>query len=100
MKLFVATPMYGGQCYGAYTDSLMKLTAALIQRGQTFHFYPIRNESHIDRARNILADEFLAKSDATHLMFIDSDIQFMAQDVFTLIDQNKDIVCGFYPKKY
>jgi hypothetical protein len=99
MKLFVATPMYGGQCYGAYTDSMMKLTAALIQRGQTFKYFPIFNESHIDRARNICADEFL-QSDATHLMFVDSDIQFMAQSVFELIEQDKDVVCGFYPKKY
>lgn len=32
-------------------------------------------------------------------MFIDSDIQFHAGDVFTLLEQDKDIVCGFYPKK-
>jgi hypothetical protein len=99
MKLFVATPMYGGQCYGAYTDSMMKLTAEVVKRGQTFRYFPLFNESHIDRGRNICADEFL-QTDCTHLMFIDADIQFLAGDVFALIELDRDICCGFYPKKY
>ena len=28
IKLFIATPMYGGQCYGLYTKSLMDTTNA------------------------------------------------------------------------
>ena len=27
MKIFLATPMYGGQCYGMYTKSLMDTTS-------------------------------------------------------------------------
>jgi len=98
MKLFVATPMYGGQCYGGYTDSVIKLALACHRHKIDFHYFCVFNQSHIDTARNVCADEFL-KSGFSHLMFIDSDIQFEAKDVIKLLDLNKDIVCGFYPKK-
>jgi hypothetical protein len=98
MKLFVATPMYGGQCYGAYCDSMMRFAALVVAKGESFRFYPIFNESHIDRARSICVDEFL-RSDCTHLMFIDSDIQFLPHDVYALVEADREVVCGFYPKK-
>ena len=44
------------------------------------------------------------KSNKTHLMFIDSDIEFKPEDILTLwyfsiLDEKMDIVCGAYPKK-
>ena len=99
MKLFVATPMYGGQCYGAYTDSLIKLAVAAEQRKLPFRFFPIFNESHIDRARNVCADQFL-QSDFTHLLFIDADLSgYKPEDIFGLMNRSEQIICGFYPKK-
>lgn len=98
-SLFIATPMYGGQCYGAYTDSLVKLCLALAQHDIPHKFFPIFNESHIDRARNVCADQFL-QSRFSHLLFIDSDISgYSADDVINLMASEKDIICGFYPKK-
>lgn len=97
-SLFVATPMYGGQCFGAYTNAVMHLALLAKERGIPFKFCPLFNESHIDRGRNILADEFLT-SGMSHLMFIDSDIEFEPADVIGMLDAEKDVLCGFYPKK-
>lgn len=100
-SLFVATPMYGGQCFGAYTDSMMKLVAETVRRGIQFRFFPIFNESHVDRARFLCADEFL-RSDFSHMLFIDADIQFKAEDALQMLklaEPDKDVICGFYPKK-
>jgi hypothetical protein len=97
-RIFVATPMYGGQCYGAYTNSVIKLATLCAGRGTPFRFFPIFNESHIDRARNVCVDAFL-HSDFTHLFFIDADIEFDAREALELIEADKDIACGFYPKK-
>ena len=104
-KIFVAKPMYGGQCHGMYTKS----TADLAKMGQAYdidiRFFYLFNESLITRARNYCADEFV-RSDSTHLMFIDSDIGFDPNDVLSLaamMDENdpngKKIACGPYPKK-
>ncbi len=101
-KIFVATPMYGGQCHGMYTKSscdLAKIAQAYQMDIKMFYLF---NESLITRARNYCVDEFL-RSDYTHLMFIDSDIGFDPNDVLSLAilceEGKRDIVCGPYPKK-
>jgi len=102
-KIFVATPMYGGQCGGQYTKSSVDLASLAAQYGMDVRFFYLFNESLITRARNYLVDEFL-RSDCTHLMFIDSDIGFDPNDVIALAviaseGSDKHIVCGPYPKK-
>lgn len=103
-KLFVATPMYGGQCAGMFTKSCADLSAICTNHGIPLQFYFLFNESLITRARNYCADEFM-RSEAKHLMFIDSDIGFNPQDVLALMalqanePEKYDIVGGPYPKK-
>jgi len=102
-KIFVATPMYGGQCHGLYAKACLDLSAQAAQMGVEMKFFYLFNESLITRARNYLVDEFL-RSDYTHLMFIDSDIHFNPNDVLAAAaladpDSDRDIVCGPYPKK-
>jgi hypothetical protein len=97
-KLFVATPCYGGQCFGLYSKACLDLQATCIQYGMECRFSFIFNESLITRARNYLVDEFL-RSGCTHLLFIDADIQFNPQDVLALLALDRDIIGGPYPKK-
>jgi hypothetical protein len=97
-KLFVATPCYGGQCFGLYAKACLDLQATCIQYGIECRFSFIFNESLITRARNYLVDEFL-RSGCTHLLFIDSDIQYNPQDILALLAIDRDIIGGPYPKK-
>ena len=97
-KLFVATPMYGGMCAGYYMQSVIQLMTTCQANGVDVHFSFMFNESLITRARNSLALTFL-KTECTHLMFIDSDIRFRAEDVIHMIRADKDVLCGIYPKK-
>lgn len=102
-KLFVATPMYGGMCAGMYTRSIADLTGLCVKYGIELRHYFLFNESLITRARNYCCDEFL-RSDCTHMMFIDADIGFNANDVLTLLalqseESEYDILAGPYPKK-
>ena len=76
IKLFVATPMYGGQCAGMYSKAAIDLATMCANYGVECRFFFIFNESLITRARNYLVDEFLRAEEFTHLMFIDSDINF------------------------
>lgn len=102
-KLFVATPMYGGQCAGMYARSIADLSAWCAKHNIGLQLYYLFNESLITRARNYCVDEFM-RSDCTHLMFIDSDIGFNPQDVIALLammsdESPYDIMGGPYPKK-
>jgi hypothetical protein len=102
-KLFLATPMYGGQCAGMFARSVADLSALCTHYQIPLQMYFLFNESLITRARNYCVDEFM-RSDATHLMFIDSDIGFNPQDVLALMalsgdESPYDIIAGPYPKK-
>lgn len=97
-KIFIATPMYGGMCAGFYTQSIIQLLTTCQANGVDAEFSFMFNESLITRARNSLTHSFL-KTDCSHLMFIDSDIKFRAEDVIHMIRADKDILCGIYPKK-
>ena len=97
-KLFVATPMYGGLCTGGYTMGILECVQTFMQHSVQMYYSYMMNESLITRARNGMAYDFL-QSDATHLMFIDADISFKPQDIVRMIQADKDIICGLYPKK-
>jgi hypothetical protein len=98
VKLMVCTPMYGGQCFGHFTKSCLDLHKLCHEQGIQLKFKFLYNESLVQRARNILANQFM-QSDYTHLMWIDADIHFEAQHVIDLLEQDKQIVGGNYPKK-
>lgn len=102
-SLFVATPMYGGQCHGSFAKSMQELSVLCARYGILMRTYYLFNESLITRARAYCADEFL-RSNMTHMMFIDSDIGFDPNDVLALLalqsdESDYDVIGGPYPKK-
>ena len=103
IKLFVATPMYGGQCAGMYSKAAIDLATMCANYGVECRFFFIFNESLITRARNYLVDEFLRAEEFTHMMFIDSDINFNPKDDLSLAvlsqQEDKPIIGGPYGKK-
>ena len=97
-KLLVCTPAYGGLMNFEYVTSLLLLERAAREASIEVHFQFLANESLIQRARNFLCDFFM-KSDCTHLMFIDADIQFDPADVLRMMATDVDLIGGVYPKK-
>lgn len=102
-KLFIATPMFGGKCEGIFARATADLAAACTHYGIGLQFYYMFNESLITRARNYCVDEFM-RSGCTHMLFIDADIGFDAQDVIAMLalqsdESEYDILCATYPKK-
>jgi len=98
-SIFVATPMYGGLNHGLYAKACLDLQAICMQYGIAVKFSFLFNESLITRARNYLVDEFIHRSDCTHLLFLDADVHFNPQDVIALLALDKDVIGGPYPKK-
>nr|QQZ50657.1 hypothetical protein JKL49_04090 [Phenylobacterium glaciei] len=52
----------------------------------------------ITRARAAMADKFL-KSGASHLLFVDADIGFKPEQVFRLLDADRDLVGASIPSR-
>jgi hypothetical protein len=100
--LFCATPAYGGGIQWGFSQSMMELKELCSEKRVNHEFRMLAGESLIDRARNNLAWDFL-KSEGTHLMFIDADIDFRAADVLKMLYLSEthgyDIIGGAYPCK-
>lgn len=99
-SIMVATPMYGGLGNTMFFSSLLQLQDNCHKHGIIFQHCFMMNESLIDRARNGLVHEFMTKSKADFMLFIDADIQFRPEDILAMMTYEKDIICGPYPKKH
>jgi hypothetical protein len=97
-SVFFATPCYGGLVTDQFFLSIFKASQELVRHGITFRLTTLRNESLVTRARNILSAMFL-ESGATHLFFIDADIEFEPDSIIRMLAMDKDIIAGAYPKK-
>ena len=103
-SIFLATPMYGGQCTGSYAKSVVDLSMLCAVNGIKIKHYFLFNESLIQRARNYCVDEFM-RSDCTHLLFVDADISFNPRDALSMLGlqindpERYDIISAPYPKK-
>lgn len=97
IKLYIATPAYGGMLHLNYVMSIINLRS----QGCQFAYDVIGNESLVQRARNILTARFL-KSECTHLLFVDSDIGFPPRAVQRLLEgasSGKQVLGTAYAKK-
>jgi hypothetical protein len=104
LNILVATPCYGGMMHVSYARSIQGLI-------QVFNHYGVRhsviqgtNESLIPRGRNVFANMVCFDRDSndtpyTHLLFIDADIGFNAENIIQALGWNKDIVALPYPCK-
>lgn len=96
--VFIAAPMYGGQCSGDFALSLSKAVVMLKDLGFQYHVQALYNESLIPRGRNTLARDFM-DSGMDYLMFIDSDIGFPELGLLSLIVADNEVSGAAYPKK-
>ena len=101
-KIFLGMPMYGGLLSEATMHGLLQLQQWSYERGVGFRFQSMGNASLITRARNTIVSMMMDQQDyvATHLLFIDADIGFSAQNIERLLCSEKDVACGVYPRKH
>ena len=97
--IFIATPCYGGQLGEPYFRSMMKLAILCNQYDINFTVSTLANESLITRGRNTLVSFFMEHPEATHLFFVDADIEFDPNDMLRMVAYDKPVVVGAYPKK-
>lgn len=80
--------------------SFFKFVMALRNNNIPAVVFPITFESLISRGRNASVAHFLTDQEATHLLFIDSDIEFEPEDIAKLINADKEVICAGYAQKW
>jgi len=98
-KVHFCIPCYGGQISEQTFMGIIKWANQAKDLGIDWTIDTLVNESLISRGRNTLAARFLNNKDTTHLFFIDADIGFDAWHILTILNHDKDVVCGLYPMK-
>jgi hypothetical protein len=96
-KIMLGLPTYDFKVTAKLAISLASFCVQAQQHGVDIQICNISGCSVVSRVRNLIAKDFL-DSDCTDLMFIDSDINFEAEDIFRLMawnsDPKKGIVAG------
>jgi hypothetical protein len=94
-RLMVGLPAYDHKVSIKMAIALVHFGQKCVEHGVELRIASICGCSVVSRARNMIVDEFL-NSPCTDLLFIDSDINFDANDVFRLLawGVHHDIVGG------
>jgi hypothetical protein len=96
--IFIATPAFNNKVNVQYALSLLNLNIALNINGVVVTNYVSNSGSLLVAERNKLIEEFY-RSDATHILCIDSDLGFPAEAVVSMLAQDKEFICGIYPAR-
>lgn len=97
MSILFGLPMYAGFGMKPFFESCMQLQKSLILAGVK-HDFIYCSDSAVHRCRNQIVREFL-ETDYERLFFIDSDLEFSAEDAGKIWALDADIGVGVYTLK-
>lgn len=95
-SIFVATPVHSDVSIH-FAQALLEFQKACVKRKVSVQFQ-FTKSSLVTQGRNLCVNSFLETS-MTHMLFIDSDIDFDAEGVFKMIEADKEIISIPYPMK-
>lgn len=96
--IFIAIPSYTAQLQFDTAYSLAECLPQLMAAGKTVSLKILEGNCYVDLARCELVHDFLA-SDATDLLFLDSDVGFSFETILKICNSTRPLVGAVYPKK-
>ena len=97
-KIFVATPCHSDVSMH-FCKAVLKFQMECMKKNILVSFSLLKS-SLVQQGRNLLTCEFInAPEKYDYLLFIDSDIDFQPETIFTMIKKDKDLIATPYPMK-
>ena len=97
-RLLICTPSYESSYTGEYVSSLLHTMAELQSIGVRTCWAAIHGQI-VHKARDFLAWHFLNETDATHLLLVDDDMAWKAEDVIRMLAHDKQCSAGVGRKR-
>ncbi|MFO0466638.1 MAG: hypothetical protein ACK5ZB_05025 [bacterium] len=91
MKVFSATPTIASTMQVDTTLSIVNMVNELRDGGHGADWFNY-DGAYVTRARHILASQFLARTDFTHLLFLDSDIGVPKGAITRLLQTGQEVI--------
>lgn len=98
VRLMIATPSIDGKYEGNYVISLFQVMELMKQHGVPSQWSEERYTADVALARSKLLASF-RRSNCTHMLMVDADMDFEPQSVMRLFCANTDFVAVAGPKK-
>lgn len=96
--VWIAIPAYTGQIHLGTMRSIIADMLKLAERGDRVTIFDESGNAMIGDCRGLIVSQFLA-SDATDLVFVDSDVAWEAGGLVKLVDHPVDFVACLYPQR-
>ncbi len=96
--VFIAIPAYTGLIHLGTMRSIVTDMLKLADRGDKVTIFDECGNAMIADCRALIVSKFL-ESDATDLIFVDSDVAWEAGAILKLVDNEKDFIAGAYPQR-
>ena len=96
VAIFVATPVHSTVSIH-YTQAVLEFQKQCM-KNNILVMFQLMKSSLVTQGRNLCVSGFM-ESDSTHLLFIDSDIDFNFSSIFKMIQSDKDVISVPYPLK-
>ena len=98
-KIFVATPVHS-ECSIHYTQALLKFQKQCMMNSIMVSFSLLKS-SLVTQGRNLCVANFLKDpTNYTHLLFIDSDIDFKFDTIMKMLKLDREVIATPYPMKH
>ena len=98
-KIFVATPVHS-ECSIHYTQALLKFQKQCMMNNIMVSFALLKS-SLVTQGRNLCVANFLKDpTNYTHLLFIDSDIDFKFDTIMKMLKFDREVIATPYPMKH
>ena len=97
-NLLIAVPAYGEALKVQCVQSLLQLQKMLQARGVKVRF-DFTSYAEVAAVRNLFGTLIVEHTNASHLLFVDTDMQFRSETVERLIDAHKQVIGCFYARR-
>lgn len=96
--VWIAIPAYTGQIHLGTMRSILTDLLLLAERGDKVTIFDESGNAMIADCRGLIVAKFL-ESDATDLVFVDSDVTWESGALLRMVDQPMEFVSGIYPQR-